>query len=330
MRQLVFGGPWRLSVAEAEPPALAPGELRVAVHSVGICGSDVHGFAGVNTRRVAGMVMGHEAAGTVVDLGPGVAGPEPGTPVAVNPVVGCGECALCAGGEENLCERRRLYGCVADLPGAYADTFVVRAENAVPFAGAAPLEWGALAEPFSVGEHAAGVGAVAAGTDVLVVGGGPIGLGAALAARSRGARVALSEPQRHRREIAARLGLEALAPDELAGRRFDLAIECVGHSATLAAALAAVPPKGVVVFVGLAEETIELPATPVQVGERVVRGSSCYTRDDFRAVVERLAGGEVDLSPVIEARVGLDALPDAFRGYAEGRSDAMKTVLQLA
>jgi 2-desacetyl-2-hydroxyethyl bacteriochlorophyllide A dehydrogenase len=330
MRQLVFGGPWQLSVTEGELRPLGPGELRVAVHTVGVCGSDVHGYAGINKRRVAGMVMGHEAAGTVTELGPGVDGPAPGTPVAINPIVGCGECELCRAGDENLCERRKLYGCTIELPGAYAETFVARAANAVALDGPAPLEWGALAEPLSVGEHAARVGAIEAGEDVLVVGGGTIGLAAALAAARRGARPTISEPLEHRREVAARLRIEAVAPGEVAGRRFDRAVECVGHSATLSAALFAVPPKGHVVFVGMAEETIDLPVTPLMVGERVIQGSSTYTTQDFRAVVRWVAAGDIDLAPIIESRVGLDDLPDVFRSYAEGRNDAMKTVLQLA
>jgi threonine dehydrogenase-like Zn-dependent dehydrogenase len=330
VRQLVFGGPWQLSVEEGEARTLDPGELRVRVHSVGVCGSDVHGYAGINKRRVPGMVMGHETVGVVDELAPGVDGPAPGTPVAINPIVGCGECELCRGGDENLCERRRLYGCAIELPGAYAETFVALAANAVALDGPAPVEWGALAEPLSVGEHAARTGGVAAGEEVLVVGGGTIGLGAAIAARRRGARPTISEPLAHRREVAAALGIDALEPRGLEGRRFDRAVECVGHSATLTAALTSVPPRGRVVFVGLAEETIELPATPLMVGERVIQGSSTYTTGDFAEVVRWVAAGEVDLAPVIEARVGLDELPDVFRSYAEGRNDAMKTVLQLA
>jgi len=149
MRQLVFGGPFVLAVEETTPAPLGPGEIRVAVHSVGVCGSDIHGYAGVNSRRSPGMVMGHEVVGTVCELGPGVDGPALGDAVAVNPIVSCGECELCRAGDENLCERRRIYGCVPGLPGAYADLFAVPAGNAVPFDGPAPLEWGALVEPFA-------------------------------------------------------------------------------------------------------------------------------------------------------------------------------------
>jgi threonine dehydrogenase-like Zn-dependent dehydrogenase len=332
MRQLVFHGPRQLAVEDAPEPSPRPDEVRIAVHSVGVCGSDVHGYAGVNNRRQPGMVMGHEAVGTVAELGADVDWLDVGTPVVVNPVTTCGECALCLGGDENLCERRRIYGCILDLPGAYAESFVAKAANVVPFDGSALLEWGALVEPLSVGAHAARIAHLEPGQDVLVIGGGPIGLGAALAARRRDARrVVVSEPLAHRRAVAERLGLETYDPNGGAlPVRFATAFECVGHSATLAAALNAVPPKGLVVFVGLAEETIELPATPLMVGERTITGSAAYSNADFRETAAWIAGGEEDLSPLIEHRVGLDALPDAFREYADGSLEAVKTLLQPA
>jgi 2-desacetyl-2-hydroxyethyl bacteriochlorophyllide A dehydrogenase len=303
----------------------------VRVHSVGICGSDVHGYAGVNTRRSPGMVMGHEAVGTVVEAAPDVAGVAEGDFVAINPVVGCGECRYCRAGDDNVCERRRIYGCVPGLPGAYADEFVVKGANAVAFAGDAPPEWGALAEPLAVGARSARVGQVGPEHDVFVFGGGPIGLGAALACRRHGARrVVVSEPLAHRREVAARLGLETLDPrnDELPRSEFPVAIECVGHSPTLRAALEAVEPQGRVVFVGLAEEAIELTPTPLMTGERVIAGSSAYAADDFRETAAWIASGVDDLSPLIEQRVGLEALPAVFDAYADGSLDAVKTLLQ--
>jgi 2-desacetyl-2-hydroxyethyl bacteriochlorophyllide A dehydrogenase len=333
VRQLVFHGPGKLSVEETAARRLEPGEVRLAVHSVGVCGSDVHGYAGVNARRVPGMVMGHEAIGIVEELGPGVQGPPLGTAVTVNPVTACSVCEQCLCGLENICPNRRIYGCVLDLPGAYAESFVVRADNVVPFGGPAPLEWGSLAEPLAVGYHAVALAQVERGSHALVVGGGPIGLGAALAARRAGAaRVVVSEPNAHRRGVAERLGLETVDPTEgppPAGA-FPVAFECVGHSSTLAAALNGVPPRGQVMFVGLAEETIELPATPLMVGERRIAGSAAYTRDDFRVTSDWIASAAVDLSPVIEQRVGLDGLTGVFDGYASGSLDAMKTVLQLA
>jgi threonine dehydrogenase-like Zn-dependent dehydrogenase len=84
-----------------------------------------------------------------------------------------------------------------------------------------------------------------------------------------------------------------------------------------------------VIFVGLAEETIDLPAAPMMVGERSISGSAAYTMDEFRTTSHWIASGRIDLSPVIEQRVDLDGLADVFAAYASGSLDAMKTVLQL-
>jgi threonine dehydrogenase-like Zn-dependent dehydrogenase len=327
-RQLVFDGPGKLSVQVTEPPRVRPGEVRVATHSAGICGSDVHGFTGANRRRVSGMVMGHEAVGTVVDRAPGVDTPGLGQAVVVNPAVTCGSCEFCLSGQDNRCPERRLHGCVLELPGAFADSFVVSAENTVPFEGPAPLEWGALVEPFAVGYH--GVELLEGGLErgVLVLGGGPIGLGAALAARRRGVeRVVISEPLEHRRRVAAALGIQCSEPG-VQLEPFDAAVECVAIKATLEAALRLTRPGGQVAFVGMGELEIPLAVEPLVVGERVIRGSFNYTREDFAATAAWVASKQVDLSPVIEARVDLDGLIPAFRAYADGSSQAMKTLFQ--
>jgi threonine dehydrogenase-like Zn-dependent dehydrogenase len=330
VRELVFDGPGNLRVARRAQRPLAPTEVRIRTHSVGICGSDVHGFTGANRRRVPGMVMGHEAAGIVVERGPDVTGLEDGTRVAVNPAVTCGACEFCATGQDHRCPHRRLYGCVGELPGAFADTFVVDAVNAVPFEGAAPLEWGALVEPFAVGDHGVGLLPPRLEHGLLVLGGGPIGLGAALAGRQRGVdRVVLSEPVAHRRAVAEALGIETLDPG--AGEEpspFDAAVECVAIPATVEAALRLTRPGGEVAFVGLGETTLPFPVELLVVGERVVRGSFNYSRADFARVAAWVAAGEVDLGPVVEARVDLDGVIEAFRGYADGTSHAMKTLFQ--
>ena len=332
MRRAVFLGPHRLEIEDAARPEPGRGEALLAIHSVGVCGSDIHGYAGVNSRRSAGMIMGHEATAVVTRLGPDTDGPAPGTLVAVNPVVGCGVCEWCLQGNDNLCESRRLYGCVPSLDGAFADEMVARVENLVPIAGPAAGSLGALAEPFAVGAHAVAIGPAVAGAAAVVIGGGPIGIGAALAARRAGAsRVTIVEPNGARRATIEQLGLETFDPSaaEVPGSSFAVAYECVGHSVTLASALRAVPPHGTVVFVGLAEEEITIPATPLMVGERRIAGSSTYTMADFRGVADWLSSGEEDLTPVVELRVGLEDLPGVFERYAARTLDAIKTLVEF-
>lgn len=325
---LMFEGPGRLRLVEREDRPLGPTEVRVRTASAGICGSDVHGYTGSNQRRVPGMVMGHEAAGIVIERGSAVTTPGLGAAVAINPAVTCNTCEFCVAGADHRCPERRLYGCALDLPGAFADSFVVEAHNAVPFDGPAPLEWGALVEPIAVGDHGVGLLSVPLEMAVLVIGGGPIGLGAALGARRRGyTRIAISEPDGHRRRIAEALDFETRDPRE-AGRqeRFAAVVECVARPETIDAALEMTRPGGEIAMVGLGETTVPFPLERLVVGERIVRGSFNYSRADFAAVANWVSSGAIDLAPLIEARTDLAGMIEAFRGYADGSHRAMKTL----
>jgi threonine dehydrogenase-like Zn-dependent dehydrogenase len=339
MLQLSYRGKGRLSVDDVEAPDLRPGEVRVRVHATGLCKSDVYGYSGVNDRRDAvlsdgdALVMGHEVAGTVDELGPGVDAPPLGTPVAVNPIYGCGECDRCRAGDENLCDDRTVVGCMVTAPGGYAESLAVPQRNVHPLSGDTPLEWGALVEPLTVGAHGVRLADPAPGDEVLVIGGGIVGLGAALAARRRvGDGVLVLEPVPARRKLCERLALRAADPDSVlgSGEEFSLAIDCVARPETLEGAVRAVPPQGLVVLVGIWEDYIPLPVSLVVGRETRIAGSYGYNQADFADVTAWVASGEVGLSPVIEHRVGFDAVIDAFDAYANGSLDAVRTLFQPA
>lgn len=338
MRQLTYHGNGRLTVDRVSAPPLRFGEIRVRIDSVGICKSDIHGYSGVNGRRDAVLgpgevlVMGHEASGYVEELGPGADGPQVGTPVAVNPIFGCGVCAQCLSGAENLCPERAVYGCIPDAPGAFADSMIVRRSNAYPLSPTTPIEWGALLEPLAVGAHAVSLADLRADSSVLVIGAGIIGLGAALAAQQRvGENVILLEPIAARRELCERLGLSALAPGSVKLRgEFDVAIDCVASAETLAAATSAVPARGLVVLVGIGADEIEFPVSDVVGRETRIFGSYGYSRDDFADLVEWLRVATVDLSPIIERTVSFDEIISTFDAYVDGSLSAVRVLLRPA
>jgi len=340
VRALVYHGNRRLTVEEVAEPHAGAGEVRVRIDSVGLCKSDLYGYSGLNERRdeVLGeggtLVMGHEAVGFVDEIGSGVGGLELGAPVAIDPIEGCGACELCRAGETNLCERRRVYGCIPAAPGGFAEWMVAPAANATPLSGERPLEWGSLIEPLTVGEH--GVRLVEAqlqgGAEVLVVGGGIIGLGAALAAARRGAAVTVAEPLAERRAVAEGLGLAAAHPDEVLGseRRFALALDCVARPETIAAGVNATGRGGTVVLVGIWADEVAFPVSRVVENETRVIGSFAYRHEDFVEVARWIGEAELDLAPLIELRVGFGGVIDAFEGYADGSLDAIRTVFQPA
>ncbi|HET9103954.1 MAG TPA: alcohol dehydrogenase catalytic domain-containing protein [Solirubrobacteraceae bacterium] len=337
MRQLTYHGQRRLSVQEVPPRDLQPGEVRVRVDSTGVCTSDVYGYSGRNDRRdrVLGsgevLVMGHEASGVVCELGPRVDGPSIGTPVAINPIVGCGHCPHCIAGAENRCDERTVMGCAPNAPGGFADMMIAPARNVVELPEGVSLELGALVEPLSVGAHAVALAQPGADQSVLVIGGGIIGIGAALAARRRtDGLVLVLEPQVARRELCSRLGLHAMDPAAVLGGAisFDLALDCVARPETISGAIRAVVTGGLVMLVGIWEDSVPLPVSDVVWRETRIAGSYGYSTADFADVAEWLGRGEVDLTPIIERRVGFAEVIDTFDAYADGTETAVRTLLQ--
>jgi 2-desacetyl-2-hydroxyethyl bacteriochlorophyllide A dehydrogenase len=324
----MIDGPGELRVEEAAAPVPGPGELLIDVSVAGICGSDVHGFTGTNGRRPRGTVMGHEFGGRVAAVGPDANDDLVGALVAVNPVVSCGSCEPCRAQRLNLCSNRRLYGCTPELPGAFADHVVVAAGNAVPMPEAAGPRV-ALVEPLSVGAHAAGLARIAASDSVVVIGGGPIGIAAALAAARRSEHVRVSEPEPRRRGLLEELGLTALDPADVPAGEADVVLECVGYPQTLQAAMTATRAGATIILVGLAQESLPIDAAALVMGERRVIGSAVYTPADFADVAAWVAETALPLERMIQERTDLDGLPETFARYADHTLTAVKTLVAV-
>ena len=184
MKALVYTGVESLAYRDAPGPAPEPGEVLIKVRAVGICGSDMHAWLGHDARRPAPLILGHEAAGVITG------GPRSGERVTVNPLVTCGTCPACRAGRENLCATRQIIS-MPPREGAFADFVRIPERNLVTVPDQVPLDIAALAEPLAVSWHAVrlGIEALHAGEAAcaLVIGGGAIGLAAALALGRRAA-----------------------------------------------------------------------------------------------------------------------------------------------
>jgi 2-desacetyl-2-hydroxyethyl bacteriochlorophyllide A dehydrogenase len=341
MRALVYHGPGDIGVEERPDPRPGPGEVTLKITATGICGSDLHGYTGENKRRHPGQIMGHETVGRVAAAGPDVPADDlrPGVVATVNPVIGCGVCAECAAGTEQLCAHRRVIGVNKEIDSAFAELMIAPARNVVVLPGSVPEEYGALVEPLTVGYHAAMVGAVRPDDAVLVIGGGPIGQAAALAARRLGAHaVVVSEPNHARRALVQKLGFTAVDPrgGDLTeqvrpslGGAATVAIDAVGTSRTMSDGLTASALGARIVLVGMGAREITLPAFEISTSERSILGSFTYTSREFRQTAEWVASGPAALEHLIDDRVGLDAAPEAFARLASGDLDASKILVFL-
>lgn len=337
MRALVLHGPGRLVVEERPDAVAKPGEVLLDVIATGICGSDLHGYTGENGRRYPGQVMGHETVGRVRSHGAGTSSDLlEGTLVAVNPVLACGECQPCQAGRQHWCPRRRVIGVDPDITAAFAELLAVPAGNVVRLAPGLAPELGALVEPLTVGYHAARRAPVREDDRVLVIGGGPIGQAAALAARRLGARTAVCELSATRRELVASLGFATLdAADEQAGDRAcelldgppGVVIDAVGTSATVRQALTVSAIGATIVLVGMHAPEVSLAAYDVTTEERSLVGSFCYSAQEFQETANWLAGNAALATTLIDGHVDLEDGPRAFADLAAGRLDASKVLI---
>ncbi|HET7026624.1 MAG TPA: galactitol-1-phosphate 5-dehydrogenase [Candidatus Limnocylindrales bacterium] len=337
MRALVFEGPWQMPVRKRPEPEAGPGEVVVAIRAAGICGSDVHGYVGTTGRRRPGVVMGHEAAGEVVAIGPDVISVERGARVAVRSVLPCGACEACANGATNICPNRRGLGMQID--GAYADAVVVPEAMVLPIPDAMSYEQAATIEPLAVALHAVNVTPLEAGSSVVIIGAGAIGLLCLLAVRLReSGPIVMTDRSTHRLALANRLGADVAiaagrrtASDEIRAAAgsdgADVVIEAVGISATAAQSIVVARAGAHVTWVGNSDPRVEIPMQELVTRELVVRGAYAFTHE-FEDACELLANGRIDVTPLIEHVAPLEDGPDLFRALGEGRFDAAKVILE--
>lgn len=301
MKALVWHGERAVSLEELREPVPAEGEVVLDIDVAGICGSDLHGYRGHPGPRVPPLVLGHEVVGRSGD----------GT-FTLYPLVGCGTCARCLAGEDNLCAEWRLIG--MHRPGVFAERVAVPERSLVPLPAGLPPERGVLAEPLACSVGALRPHAVDRDTRVLVLGCGPIGLLTVFACSRAGAHVVALDPVPARRAHATLLGAETTlaASDESHGGSFDLAIDAAGFEATWRAAVTAVRNGGEVVVVGLGQATGSVPMAEIVRGSIHLRGQFAYSRADFAEAVEILSVGDLDLAWVVER-----SLSDGVRAFAD-------------
>ncbi len=322
MKALVYEGVETLALRDVERPVLANGEQLVRVQAVGICGSDMHAYLGHDDRRPAPLILGHEAAGVVEE------GPWKGRRVTINPLVTCGACQYCISGRENLCPDRQIIS-MPPREGAFAQFVSIPSQNLIEVPNGVPLEKAALCEPLAVSWHSA---SLAMGTihpdmkrSALVIGGGAIGVAAALALKAMGVEdVEITEPNTLRREfLAERCDMNVSnAPEHTA----PIVIDAAGYGVTRASATKWVQPGGVIVHVGLGDSAEGLDIRRMTLQEISFIGSYTYTAKSFSDTASALFDGRLGPLDWFETR-GLSEGVRAFEDIHAGRVATPKIVL---
>lgn len=332
MKALVYHGAGDIRFEDAAEPAPRQGEVVVQVESVGICGSDMHAYLGHDERRPPPLILGHEAAGIVV-AAPDAASEWKGRRVTINPLVTCGSCPACRAGRDNLCPDRQIIS-MPPRPGAFGERVAIPTRNLVEIPEGVPTAKAALAEPIACGRHAVRLGRAAAGegplTRALVLGGGAIGLGAALSLACQGiADVTIVEPNAMRRAfLSLNCGQNAVPPETIeTAPAFDMVIDGVGIEATRTTASALVRPGGVIMHIGLGSSAGGLDVRRMTLQEITFIGTYTYTAQDFRDTAQAIFDGRLGALDWLETRSLLDGV-QAFEDIRTGRVAAPKIILQ--
>jgi L-idonate 5-dehydrogenase len=337
MKAIVIHAAKDLRIEEREEERPGPGQVSIRLATGGICGSDLHYFnhGGFGTIRLKEpMILGHEVAGHITELGEGVSHLRIGQLVGVSPSRPCGHCTQCRRAFFNHCLNMRFYGSAMPFPhiqGAFREALVADAAQCVPADGLAAGE-AAMAEPLAVVLHATRRGGELLGKSVLVTGCGPIGVLAILAARRAGADlIVATDLSEYTLAMARKAGADialnmAVTPDALDAYKaekgqFDLLYECSGAQAALVSAIAVLRPGATILQLGLGGD-MTLPMMQITAKELSLKGSFRF-HEEYATAISLMQKGLIDVKALISETVPLDKAEQGFL-LANDRSRAMK------
>lgn len=341
MKAAVVYGANDIRIADVPTPTPGPGEVLVKVRGSGVCATDVKILGGTGLPKELPTILGHEVAGTVESMGTGVSGLAVGQRVAVYPIAVCGECFYCKQERQSLCIDQ--YGLAHGYDGGFAE-YVLVPERIVRLQGIMdigdlPFDLAAMIEPVSCCISAAEQCKITTGTQVLIVGAGPLGLLHLIVSKACGAKVIISEISDSRRAKAAALGADVTLnpvqvnmPEEM--RRLtkigaDVVIAAVGFPRAIEESLPLVRNGGIFnIFGGTAKgETIAVDPRWLHYGEIMLTGTFAASVRQFAQAVQFVKDNAEEVSQVISVRCGLDGILEAVKQVKEGT--AFKSILMF-
>jgi len=343
MKALVYQEPWKMRMQDLPKPVLQPGEVMVKMESVGICGSDVHGFTGESGRRAPGMVMGHEVVGRIVETAPDVTAPKVGQRVTVFNVLSEHAPSPEEGDPSFL--NKRVVGVNLGTRGAMAEYLAIPSANAIPASEEIDPEVSVLAEPVAVALH--GFHRLAEKSikphKIVIIGSGTIGLCCLLVAKSLGFQdVTVVDLISDKLQRAKNFGGNTLliemnsTPDDVAGQIKeklgvypDLVVDAVGVKASFDQAFQMVSEKGNLLLIGNLAKSVELPLQDLVSKEISLVGTYGFDLKAFRQGVETLPEFKDQLQTFIEGHCTLEETPEVMTALAKGERKALKIVIDF-
>ncbi len=323
-------------------PEYGPNEVLVRVKACSICGSDVHGMDGSTGRRIPPVIMGHEAAGVIEQVGADVRDYQVGDRVTFDSTIYCGQCFFCRRGEINLCDNRRVLGVsCADyrLHGAFAEYVAVPRHILYRLPDSVSFTQAAMVEPLSIAWHAVTRRPPALNSSAVVVGAGMIGLLVIQLLKIAGCgKIIAVDLVPEKLALARQLGADnCLRSDETDvpaevfrltdGRGADQSFEVVGVGAALQTAIASVKKGGSVTMVGNLKPTVDFPLQAV-VTRQILLTGSCASAGEYPDCLDLIAAGKVNIDAFISAVAPLADGAAWFKRLYDRESGLMKVILQ--
>lgn len=337
MKYIVIPEPGKVEVKEMDKPLLQPGEAILKVLYGGICGSDMGTYKGTFLYASYPRIPGHEFSAEVVEVADNDYGIKPGMIVTANPYFNCGKCYSCRRGFVNCCTSNQTLGAQRD--GIFRQYYSMPIERIYDGKGLDALTL-SMIEPFCISYHSVQRTAVKQGDKVLVVGAGPIGLFAVMAAVLKGAEVYVSDVMQSRLDKALSLGAKGIIrtdKEDFAecvksitnGDGFDVCIECAGLPQTFQNCIDAAAYRGRVGLVGVSKQKLDFAFTQIQTKELDIFGSRNALKKDFVELIDLVRSGKCDVKKIITDVYELENAENAFKEMRDDPSNRLKSVIKI-
>ncbi len=340
MLAAIIQKPEVLEICESPMPVLAEGEALIKVIYTGVCGTDVHLLHGHHATATFPLIPGHEMIGELVEIrGKGAEEFHLGQRVVAQEVLSCGRCSACAKGEDNVCQSLRIIGIHAE--GSFAQYVKVPIRKMLAVPDAIDDELAAMTEPLAVAVHDVRLSGLKVGEQVLVIGGGPIGMLIAIVARAAGARqVVISEIKKFRRDFAQKMGFSVIdptAPDfndqlwALSGKEgFDVSFEVAGVKSAITTCVDHTKSTGTIMVIAITKEPLPIDTGKVFSKELTIRGARIHNFYNFKGALELLQIPSVanDVRKLISKVYPFSEIVAAF-DYAEHGEEGFKVLVKI-
>jgi 2-desacetyl-2-hydroxyethyl bacteriochlorophyllide A dehydrogenase len=343
MRAVTFQEPGRVEIEERpDPEPLAPDDAVVRIDASGVCGSDLHIYHG-RVQVEPGFTLGHEYVGTVVAAGDAVSSVAVGDRVLGTFHTACGRCFFCRTGVFQKCDEARVFGhgsVLGSLQGTQAEMALVPRANLTLRRVPDGLSDGAAlfaGDVMGTGYHAVIAAGLKAGDTCAVIGLGPVGLCAVMAARAAGAaHVIAIDTVPERLAVAAAMGAQAVHATEedparavkvaTEGRGVDVAVDAVGNPRVLDTCCRLARKAGTVSVIGVYAERVEVHMGIVWIKSLKIVTGHANVMGHLDSVLAMLSNGQLDPTPLVSREMSLDEAPEAYAAY--DRREALKILLR--